>query len=832
MYRFSYPKIKFIFACVFTTMLLWSCSQEDFTVYTAPKPTVQTLLITLDLPAFQRPISTTSRSMTDEQESQVEEVLLLAFTLNDEGQEVLSYQRSPIDLSQQASSSISFKASLVKGASCNIAVVANPTLELKQTITNSVAGSLKSELFKELTVCRESPNWLSKGEPYSAIPMYGETGLIPITENTGELSIELKRMLARIDVINEDTENFSLSEVYICNLNSCGYLTAAWDSEHGFSSEKVNVPQQEDLNEVITYLKLDVSDNQLKQEAYVFESMPAAESDMHTEQWQKSSCIVIKGKYLDKDYFYRVDFVSATDSKGYLPLLRNHKYEVRIKSANGIGYGTLEDALAAVGVVSNLRAETITYDEGVLNDINFNGQYMLSFSQDSYILNSTDSELEVSYMTDYEGGARFLGVFNEQDGETPCEWLALKSADESSSKGETQCIRFGVEPLPEEVVFRVAYLRFKAGRLRANIEILQIGNQSKIEPPSNSYLVKPKKSIYIPISRIEEGMPGTLNRRNNLVAKFVWTDIEAGKSPNGAVADCEVIGSGQKALLYVETGNAVGNAVIAVADEQTQTILWSWHIWTTDYEPDISKLLMDRNLGAHTAGGITSDDYWKSRGLFYQWGRKDAFPSLYKKGKVEVGEASFTASAAFYYDESGTRKDLLAMDKYTLSDAVRQPINFIKVSDKGRWKGSDEGSPTDSWYNTQKKKKTVFDPCPYGWRVMSKAELDKLEFEKKDSLSKWGVTDSLQVQYADPSYNAVRKHNEWGFFPANGFLTFGDNSKRVINDHVAYTGRYWSSTVYGKTTSYAMELWEYKLTGLIKEYARERLCCALHARVE
>lgn len=87
-----------------------------------------------------------------------------------------------------------------------------------------------------------------------------------------------------------------------------------------------------------------------------------------------------------------------------------------------------------------------------------------------------------------------------------------------------------------------------------------------------------------------------------------------------------------KAYISVETENQSGNAVIAM--KVNGKIYWSWHIWCTDYDPNLEGgqqefngyTWMDRNLGAtynnydEKQGGI------ESKGFLYQWGRKDPFP--------------------------------------------------------------------------------------------------------------------------------------------------------------------------------------------------------------
>ena len=103
-------------------------------------------------------------------------------------------------------------------------------------------------------------------------------------------------------------------------------------------------------------------------------------------------------------------------------------------------------------------------------------------------------------------------------------------------------------------------------------------------------------------------------------------------------------------------------AIAAYSGENgTGDILWSWHIWVTDYSPDplgntdvstpVEKRkqkyvnpsqddqlpMMDRNLGAmagYTEVPTTELERSKANGFHYQWGRKDPFRSSYSSKKI------------------------------------------------------------------------------------------------------------------------------------------------------------------------------------------------------
>lgn len=96
--------------------------------------------------------------------------------------------------------------------------------------------------------------------------------------------------------------------------------------------------------------------------------------------------------------------------------------------------------------------------------------------------------------------------------------------------------------------------------------------------------------------------------------------------------------------ITVNAAKRKGNAVIAFKVDYT--IYWSWHIWVTDntengvtysqdFETDLNNktfqvAYMDRNLGA-TSADFIGNEWEKSGGLLYEWGRKDPFPPLVYK---------------------------------------------------------------------------------------------------------------------------------------------------------------------------------------------------------
>lgn len=177
------------------------------------------------------------------------------------------------------------------------------------------------------------------------------------------------------------------------------------------------------------------------------------------------------------------------------------------------------------------------------------------------------------------------------------------------------------------------------------------------------------------------------------------------------------------------TGTDHGNALIGLFDKQGRCI-WSWHIWAVDYDPAASAqtyasgaVFMDRNLGALTADCTEP----ASCGLVYQWGRKDPFLHV---GEFASGAAPGPAvyGAGFRYDAiSPAAETSDVQELMTVAWSVAHPTTFMEAASFPP--GSDEPDIADwlytpqphLWGNTttggQAGIKTIYDPCPPGWRV-------------------------------------------------------------------------------------------------------------------
>ena len=177
-----------------------------------------------------------------------------------------------------------------------------------------------------------------------------------------------------------------------------------------------------------------------------------------------------------------------------------------------------------------------------------------------------------------------------------------------------------------------------------------------------------------------------------------------------------------------EIDRLTGNAVIAVYDRAGE-IIWSWHIWVTDRLEDVSYSLPGRasilekftmlnmNLGATADVVGSADTVLDTYGFYYQWGRKDPSPG---PAAYDYAQADLT-TAPYYYMDQGVMGSVSAMyvDNPTVELSARNPLAIMGPSIIGDYPNDWLFYQIDGlWgYSGSSVTKTIYDPCPYGYRV-------------------------------------------------------------------------------------------------------------------
>lgn len=297
---------------------------------------------------------------------------------------------------------------------------------------------------------------------------------------------------------------------------------------------------------------------------------------------------------------------------------------------------------------------------------------------------------------------------------------------------------------------------------------------------ANSYLVHGAGAYSFDATVMGNGVstePFAATKLSPSSAALLWQDAPA------LLSDVRL----EEGRVHFTAGEGQGNALIAVRDADGR-ILWSWHIWVTDYDPSSQapKLnglsWMTRNLGA------LSDDYdetGSAKGFVYQWGRKDPFPS--GAGWNDLNDITV-------YDASGTAAtDLFANEQVTasnnLQNAVEHPTTFYYGTRIGDdyydWLTADGTAKNNRlWETAADGGKTLFDPCPPGWRVPRNGS--------------WKGVNEANFIYDEAAFG--RRHALLGYYPAAGNRGAASGTWSFVGGQASY----WTSTATQEQYSYIL----------------------------
>ena len=219
--------------------------------------------------------------------------------------------------------------------------------------------------------------------------------------------------------------------------------------------------------------------------------------------------------------------------------------------------------------------------------------------------------------------------------------------------------------------------------------------------PANCHILNTGAEAYIPLTK---GNSTTSVGRVNAV-EVLWESFSTDTQPSVGDVIAEVEHRG--GVFFVKAGSNEGNAVVAAKDINDK-ILWSWHIWVTNdpvKEATYSNnagIMMDRNVGS-----LKRYDGWYDSGLLYQWGRKDPFLSDWTDF-YDFMASTITWPTPVLKNEGGTIEYAIQhpTTKICTSSSdhgMSYPYNgdWLLVSDNSLWGES----------------KTIYDPCPSGWKL-------------------------------------------------------------------------------------------------------------------
>jgi len=312
-----------------------------------------------------------------------------------------------------------------------------------------------------------------------------------------------------------------------------------------------------------------------------------------------------------------------------------------------------------------------------------------------------------------------------------------------------------------------------------------------IAAESNCYIIAPGGSVNIPVSQANASDLGAqlLDVTTGWTSEVIWRDNSA-----LSVTTSDGLQSTGVFTVSVNDATASGNALVCIKNG-SGTILWSWHIWVTPYDPEsenqsfagtdgVTYTFMDRNLGATSDLKATVG----ALGLFYQWGRKDPFAG------ASSWESTTTAFKTLYSGDSGngtySSTNTAVSSANNLLTAVRHPgVFYTSSASPYDWYTNSTTNQNNTLWGTTK---TVYDPCPAGWRVAPKEAFSNFS----TSTLVFYTTSTDWSTY--PGYFLENK-TTGSWFPAVGCRYSGSGAL----NNVGSTGYYWSSAV---NTAYGSNL--------------------------
>lgn len=381
---------------------------------------------------------------------------------------------------------------------------------------------------------------------------------------------------------------------------------------------------------------------------------------------------------------------------------------------------------------------------------------------------------------------------------------------------------------------------------------------------SNCYILNPNpgavRTFTIPVTQVNRywsaAGEGYGTKSNAIGASeawtvaVIWSDIDGNAGSYLTTNGGKATGTGPNDFFKIALPANLksGNFTIKIyKNSAPSTTLWSWHFWVTDYNPDgfsnssinnaqvngsgipngiftytvtggqverytggvwasggvyERKIIMDRSIGAVESYFTTQPSNGLRGQIHYQFGRKDPFPTATSLNSTIWGTNISTRPSP-------------ADDQVLISAAVTNPVQYYNRNiTGGNW--ASEASRVDYIWNdpvgTVSGSKSIYDPCPAGWRVPVNGTWNS--FNSTTTLSPlrdlgWGS--GRGIGSGSSQVNGLRYWPGTAASPAGGRVWYPASGNRYsysggLNNVGSY-GYYWSSSP--NSTAYGYSLYFY-----------------------
>ncbi len=460
-------------------------------------------------------------------------------------------------------------------------------------------------------------------------------------------------------------------------------------------------------------------------------------------------------------------------------------------------------------------------------------------AHDSILFKNLTKEVFADGITyEYVGGANFSGdVLTGWDEDFGTHTIKLTMP---ISKGNGS-IEFRVGELRREVNISLTHKTIITDYTNRNFINELLTGSKDIDAKSgvaNSYILNMYDDAlnvyYIPVAErindywinYSDGNPDNIN-----VSQYNWLsdfDVKAtwfdGVDLSGVNISMATSPTGYPAVKVTVDPNVAEyqNIGFNVVSKDSGNVVWSWHLWITDYNPYITSTAKvgDDTKGARpstTTQGIAietingevhrySGDIWssghyansvmmdrnigsigqfsepKNKGaLYYQFGRKDPF-----FGREHLSDGKESISTQFTKSPEGGAKwgdysFVVEYVKSVLNPTTFYHNQFVTTGDKGNWVKDYNGATlmwNDYKSNINNNRKSIFDPSPLGWMIPQSEAWSDLavsgshdsstnvfSYPLSNSVASYHATDCVKVYWNGVYYAGVKNSNIWACNP-------------------------------------------------------------------
>ena len=701
----------------------------------------------------------------------IEDVYILLFE-NGTGGELLDFASATLSGTQgDVTREIEGQFSQRNG-SLDIVVLANLVQNGITPDFESLKGKTEKEVYETLVYSYPEGGW-TLGTDKRFLPMWGKKSGVALNQREIDItSFNLYRGVAKMGVqVDAACTNFTMKEIYVYYVNSKGYCAAP------------NQTPSDDVHTQYTFPDVPASSTQLTtpikytldaQAKSFLEQIYLSESNNKTPGSGKQLKVVVGGVYTgpglvanDATSYYRIDMEDDKDKDGVLApfdIIRNHSYIFNITAVNNPGTPTPDEALdeAVVGLTVVVEDWTEVPMQGITP------QYTLTVDNSTF---------------GFEGLTVTPGLLNvttdgttwdyEKSTDVDNTWFTLGAINKEDNSGQISII-----PSPNLTgAIRTGYFYVKAGKIGKKITIVQEPGET-----ANCYIVR-TPGDYLLKTDIKGNGNGeawgddTGNTKVDISLEttglavdhvaILWETAEElvtiktdKPDGNGLITYTVNDKKDQWDTSVFEPGHG-GNALIGGFDENNK-LVWSWHIWVVgDFANGIQTEqwvtgydFMDRYLGAYS-----NEPGNRSLGLLYQWGRKDPFIGAANVEEVrnhsQIVKAytkNYTVHGVTYNwgdwptgTTENVQNSILNPTKILKSGFLSSGTGIIEFDEKALW-----GTTSSSINVRENGVKTLYDPCPPGYRVPS---VHSWIFSTTETYRNWrGGTSSSSLNLYEDNY--------------------------------------------------------------------------------